>query len=202
MKKIILLIIILGSFPFAEKVIQHKSEKLHPMIVNYLKDFKKVDFWVEYGIESYKPSLRTFKSPYLNDEVIISFTNENLAIFLNHIEKYFEWNNVAIENNVTYEKNIGAIQITLSWEHGKDNWNTQVTKMKTHFFSQNENRHQLILMFYELSFSDGWVTFKQPTMYFDYDDVVRLKQLLDSKYVKSTVDEWREKQKEVDKLFE
>jgi|TARA_B100001971_G_C18115644_1_gene496654 hypothetical protein len=201
-QKIILIITLLVSFPFAEKVLQHKSEILHPKIVNTLKEFKKVNFWVEYGIESYKPSLRTYKSPYINDEVIISFTNENLAIFLNHIEKYFKWNNVAIENNVTNDKKIGATKITLSWEHGNDNWNTQETTMITHFFSQNENRHQFVLMFYELSFSDGWVKFKQPTMYFDYNDVVRLKQLLDSKYVKSTVEEWKEKQKEVDKLFE
>jgi len=201
MKKTILIIPFLVVFLIAEKALQYKSEILHPKIVNTLKEFKKVDFWVEYGIESYKPSLRTYKSPYLNDEVLISFTDNNLAIFLNHIEKYFKWNNIAFENKVTNDKKIGAIEITLSWEHGNNNWQKQETMMITHFFSQNENKHQFLLMFYELSFSDGWVTFRQPTMYFEYDDVVKLKQLLDSNFAKSTVEKWKEKRTEVDKLF-
>ncbi|MEK0337124.1 MAG: hypothetical protein QQN41_06785 [Nitrosopumilus sp.] len=201
MKRIAILITFCISLVFAEKVLQYKSEMLHPQIVNTSKEFKKVDFLVEYGLESYKPSLRTYKSPYLNDEVLISFSDENLAIFLKHIDKYIEWNDVAIENRVTNDKQIGAVKITLSWEHGHNNWQKQETMMVTHFFSQNENRHQFLLMFYELSFSDGWVTFKQPTMYFKYDDIVKLKEILDPRFAKDAVEKWKEKRLEVDKLF-
>ena len=201
MKSIAVLITFFISLLFAEKVLQYKSEMLYPQIVNTLKEFKKIDLWVEFGLESYKPSLRTYKSPYLNDEVLISFSKEYLSIFLKYIDKYIEWNDIAIENRVTNDKKIGVVKITLSWEHGHNNWQKQETMMVAHFFSQNEDRHQFLLMFYELSFSDGWVTFKQPTMYFEYGDVVKLKELLDPSFAKDAVENWKEKQLEVDKLF-
>ncbi len=190
-----------NSLLYAENVLQYKTELLHPQIVNTSKEFKKVDFWVEYGLESYKQSFRTYQSPYLKDEVLISFSDEDLATFLKYIDKYIEWNDVAIENRVTNDKQIGAVKITLSWEHGYDNWQKQETMMVTKFFSQNENRHQFLLIFHELSFSDGWVTFKQPTMYFEYDDIVKLKELLDPGFAKDAVEEWKENRLETDKLF-
>jgi len=179
----------------------------------------KVDFWVAYEPEvtegqwnrqtlSYdneqiiggKPVLQTKRSPYLNDNVQIELTKSEIIKFADMIDKYFEWNKIAIDNNVTNNKSIGDLSIRLSMDLG-DKWEDWDTSMNVYFFSQNNKRHQLLLRFQTLEYADGWVKYKHNTNYFDLEDVTLLKKLLQPDYAHKVVEESIEKEKATDDLF-
>ena len=207
------------SGSIAQSLHHHKSEMMHPLIENSLGNLVKVTFWVAYEAEytegqwnrqtlSYddeqliggKPVLRTMRSPYLNDAVQIELSKNELKKFTALIDKYFEWNKIAIENNVTNNKSLGDVSVHLSLHLG-DEWVDWDTSMNVSFFSQNTTRHQLLLRFQTLEYADGWVKYKHNPNYFDFEDVTLLKKLLQPELAQKIVEESIEKQKVTEDLF-
>lgn len=119
------------------------------------------------------------------------------GIFTALIDKYIEWRNKAIEMEVKLEKTIGDFRLRGYFKLG-DDWHSSFPSswkpclVTASFLSQNKERHQFVLSFGKIRTRNEYINHKPETLYFDYDDVLILREGL-------TVEKLMEVKKEVEK---
>ena len=120
----------------------------------------------------------------------ITLNDENRSVLVQYINKYFEWNKLAIKENTTLEKEIGRINVPLNWRaNNSDEWYRGDVDITVGFFSQNAGRHQLTIAFSEAKASvNYYITNKLETIYLDKNDVDKLSNLLSIEVIKKEVE--------------
>ena len=118
------------------------------------------------------------------------------------VDKYLEWRQTAIENEVKIEKKIEIDFNSFSgFMYGGDLYISENGEMYGTLFSRSEKKHELVLTFEELvSTSNEYITHKPDRLYIEYEDVLNLKKLISDENIEKVIEEIN-KQKEVDNLF-
>lgn len=111
---------------------------------------------------------------YMMFPVAILFTDTLRHALAEHIEKYKDWNKKATEKGVKVDKEIGELPATTVWFKYGDDWEKDSNaKIHVKFFSQNSQKHQLIVYFEELeSDYNEYTTHSPETLYLWWADVI------------------------------
>jgi hypothetical protein len=119
------------------------------------------------------------------------------------LEKYFEWQNKAIEMEVELEKNIDDVVLKGYFKLG-DDWRSSCKKsclIRLSFFSQNTTRHQLVFSFGKINACyNEYSDHKPDQVYMDYNDAIILKSALTQEKLQSVINEV-EKKKSIEDAF-
>jgi hypothetical protein len=110
-----------------------------------------------------------------------------LATFIN---KYLEWNNLAIKEGTTLQKNIGRLLgVPITWKlNNSDHWYDGKVDVSIDFLSQNTKRHQLAITFSEAHADENhYITNKIDTLFFDKTDAIKFNDLLNVETIKSGI---------------
>ncbi len=115
----------------------------------------------------------------------IELKKENRETFIAALDKYFEWEEKAIQIKAKIEKEINRVPVEIRWEFG-DTWYASrlrdKPKMYINFFSQSETRHQLVLQFSKVeSYLNEYIDKKVESLYFNKDLVLKLKEAFSPK---------------------
>jgi len=125
----------------------------------------------------------------------VTLNDENRSVLAQYVNKYFEWNKLAVTENTTLEKEIGRISVPITWRaNNSDEWYRGDVDVAVGFFSQNAKRHQLTISFSEAKASvNYYITNKLETIYFDKDDVDKLSDLLSIDRIKKEIEKKKSK---------
>ncbi|MBZ0190101.1 MAG: hypothetical protein K8F34_00245 [Candidatus Kuenenia stuttgartiensis] len=118
------------------------------------------------------------------------------------IDKYKEWNLKASKNGVTLEKEISKVEVSnTSWKLG-DDWDFGGKSILIiSFFSQSKQRHQLVVSFLKwIDRFNEFSTHTPETLYFDYDEAIKLKNALSEKAIPEFLEKAK-KQAEIEAEF-
>ena len=126
--------------------------------------------------------------------------------FLNAIQKYKEWNSIAIKNKQEIQKDIARVNSEyLYWRYqsSSEGYSSSSYYIVTRFLSQNIKHHQFLLHFPEAkSTYNSYITANPDTLYLEYEEVVKLEKLLTDKAVESAIKTEAEKNKKANELFQ
>lgn len=163
------------------------------------KSLSNKDFALKYDDESDVFYLRT--SDWMND-AWIHLSWKDLDKLRKIFEKYFEWEKLAVEKQITLEKEIpdSTIKTKVTWEFG-DNWYSDKNFILGFiFFSQSSTRHQLVLQTSKAIGSNQFVTYKIDGYYFDKHQVQIFLDSIDEEKIKKQIEKFK-KDKEQKDLF-
>ena len=120
---------------------------------------------------------------------MVRYEVENL---LGYIEKYLEWEKIAVENKVDdMQKKIGEISMICGWAGRRISYDWKVCKAEFFFFVPNQWSHQMAIRFPEIKDSNGTSLFG--IWYMSKDHVLALKKYLSDEHIKKRVKEHKEK---------
>jgi len=138
-----------------------------------------------------KNSLEFYFNDFVNRnsiEINLEKKNEILDI----INKYKEWNDQAIKENVKIEKEINKMKIVeISWKYlsSEDWYGSGRNDIFFKFFSQNTKHHQLLIIFPKVkSYNNEFITNRPETLYLDYNNVLILEKLLSDDYINAQLE--------------
>ena len=134
----------------------------------------------------------------------IHFSPKEIESMRSVLNKFKEWNEIAISNSTKIEKEIpgGRYQCNVSW-NAADNWYFSSSYMDVRFkiFSQSTKRHQLIIYSSKISSTENeYIDFKMPTLYLDLSDVLEFESVISEKNIQSKLEVFN-KHKSKDDLF-
>lgn len=134
----------------------------------------------------------------------IHFSQKEIETMRTVLNKFKEWNEIAITNSTKIEKEIpsGLFKCNVSW-NAADNWYFSSGYMDVRFkiFSQSTKRHQLLIYSNKVSSTENeYIDFKMPTLYLDVSDVLELEKVISDKNIKSKLEEYDDN-KSKDDLF-
>tara|TARA_B100000427_G_C15365169_1_gene531731 strand:+ start:229 stop:795 length:567 start_codon:yes stop_codon:yes gene_type:complete len=129
-------------------------------------------------------------------------TLDNRDTLIKIVDKYLEWRETAIENEVKIQKKIEIdFNSIAAFMYGGELYLSENGKMYGTLFSRSEKKHELVLTFEELvSTSNEYITHKPDILYIKYEDVLNLKKLISDENIEKVIEEIN-KQKDVDNLF-
>lgn len=119
------------------------------------------------------------------------------------IEKYFEWEKIAIKNEAEIEKEIPIrIDVGALWSTWDDKSGMGFGEFFFTFFSQNKKRHQFIISSTKINdILDKNRDTKLDDLYFDKFDVEQLYKVISEETIKENLDKVK-KQQDVESLFQ
>jgi len=200
MKKFINLIIFLV---FTISIYGMDTEVLHGYAYEYNSVLKKLDR-TEYDIK-YSGEEETFflvtSDIFTKNWVYLS--QNDIELLRKTIEKYFEWEKIAIDNRVKIEKIIpnSKIKTGIIWKTG-DNWYKSYNILLDFtFFSQTQTLHQLVISSDKVkSLENQYIENKISTLYFYKEDVIILYNALKADNIDMIIKEYN-KTKNIEELF-
>ena len=138
------------------------------------------------------------------NEAWIHFSPKEIESMRSVLNKFKEWNEIAINNSTEIEKDIpgGRYQCNVSW-NAADNWYFSSGYMDVRFkiFSQSTKRHQLIIYSNKVSSTENeYIDFKMPTLYLDLSDVSDFEAVISEKNIQSKLEAYN-RNKSKDDLF-
>jgi len=119
------------------------------------------------------------------------------------IDKYLEWEALAVEKQVTLEKAIpdSTISGPVVFRFGDDWYSASALELYFSFLSQNENRHQLVINSNKVeSRTNSFIDYKIETLYLDKEQVLLFKDGISEEAFTKKLDDF-EDQKDVDSMF-
>jgi len=132
-----------------------------------------------------------------------SLTREQADSLIAAIEKYKEWNLKASKKGVTLEKEINKVMSSRTfWKIGNGDWKLGWgANLAIYFLSQSEQKHQLVIVFpkFKAKYND-YSTHRPETLYFNYDEAMRLKEALTEKAISIFIEKAK-KQAEIEAEF-
>ena len=144
MKKITLLILFCFSsiFVFADEILIYKG-----VSQNYnslLEQLIEASFAIKYDTE--KKVFYFYSSDFMNSGWV-TLTETQLNSLKNTLDKYIEWEKLAVEKEVKIEKEFpdSKISTDVTWKFGDEWYFSKRLDVYFKFFSQNTTRHQFIL---------------------------------------------------------
>ena len=161
------------------------DEKLVYFIVDIKKKYTNVEIRYEDWIHTYT----------------LDLTIQDRENILLSISKYKEWQEIAISNKVEVEKNINNFKISRIYWGTSNNFDKIMNKpeITLRIFSQNIERHQLVIISEKLI--SGYSTNDLPTIYLEYDEVIKLEKILSEENISNSIVKEIEKTSKVDELF-
>ena len=134
----------------------------------------------------------------------IHFSENKIESMRTVIDKYQEWNDIAIENNTKIEKEItgGRFECTVSW-YSADEWYHSSSDMSVIFkiFSQSTTWHQMMIYSSKVSSTENeYIDFKMPTLYLDLAHAEELKQIISQENIEAKLSAYN-KEKANEDLF-
>lgn len=144
---------------------------------------------------------------YNNNSYIyfITLSDKERKLLLNAIDKYKQWNKIAIDNKAEADKMIDSFDITsIFWRLQNQNSGYMGTDIGMHikFFSQTKDRHQFVIYFDEAkSDKNQFITVSVPTLYLDNKEILKLEKLLQNSHINKTLKAELEKKKTINTLF-
>ncbi len=164
-----------------------------------LKNLTDEEYAIKYDDESDIFYLRT--ADWINNAWIHLSWND-LAKFRKNIEKYFEWEKIAIEQKTELEKQLPDATITtkITWKYGDDWYSAKNFVLSFIFFSQSVTRHQFVLTTSKATGSNQFVTYKIDGFYFDKNQIQQLYDALNEETLKKQIADFK-KAKEKESLF-
>ena len=164
-----------------------------------IKEFSSEEYAIKYDDKDDIFYLRT--SDWINN-AWIHLTWNDLAKLRMNLEKYFEWEKLAVEKSVKLEKALPNSEIStkVTWKFGDDWYSAWYFTLNFTFYSQNTSRHQLVLTSSKATGSNQFVTYKIDGYYFDKKHVQQLYDAINEEALKKQVAEIK-KNKEAETLF-
>jgi hypothetical protein len=165
-----------------------------------IKSFDKVLYTVKYDDKDKVYYL--FLSDYTK-KIWIDISENNLMQIRKNIEKYFEWEKIAVEKQVKIEKILpdSAILTEVSWKEFDCWYNSYLLKISFTFFSQNTSRHQLVVFTNKAqSIESKYNSYEIEGLYFDKEDVEYLYSQIEENNIASLIQKHND-QKDTESLF-
>lgn len=133
----------------------------------------------------------------------IHLTRNDIAKLRKNIEKYFEWEKLAVEKAVKLEKDLpdSTINTEVTWKFGDDWQSAMGLNVYFVFFSQNTTRHQLVLYSSKAtSYKNQFITYKMDDLYFDKNQVQQLYNAIKEETLSKQLEEIK-KNNEIKNIF-
>ena len=161
------------------------DEKLVYFIVDVKKKYTNIEMRYEDWIYTYT----------------LDLTIQDRENILLSISKYKEWQEIAISNKVEVEKDINNFKISRIYWGTPNNFDKIMNKpeITLRIFSQNIERHQLVIISEKLI--SGYSTDDLPTIYLEYDEVIKLEKILSEENISNSILKEVEKTSKADELF-
>lgn len=161
----------------------------------FLKGFSDAKFLIKYSDD--EEVFYLYTSDVFN-KAWINISSEDLEKTRKTIGKYLDWVKIATEKQVEIDKEIpeSEIQTSISWKFGDDWYSSDSFKLNFHAFSQNIQRHQLVISSNKVeSDRNEFVSIKLDTLYLDQDQAAEFLSGIDPETVKKIIAEHDSKQK-------
>ena len=173
---------------FSEEIdIYHGTASTYNTI---LKDLYDSDYAIRYETDNEHYYLVT--SDYLNQGWIF-LNHENIVTLRYILNKYLEWESMAIEKQVAIEKDIpdSRISTKVSWLYGDDYYNSNHFNLYFVFFSQNENWHQLVIKSNKAESSKNeYIDYKLDSLYLNKENVLDLLNSISDKSIEIVINDY------------
>jgi len=150
-----------------------------------------------------KRLISLFTTDFLNN-YFIAFSDDEIKLLRDAISKYKIWRETAIKNEIELQKEINEFEVDNIFWAMKDSTGYKMTNpsIALIFLSQNTNRHQLVIVAQNLkSDNDIDITQTLPKIYLDYEEVIKLENLLNEENINSTMEEKIKAKQKEDCLF-
>lgn len=139
---------------------------------DFLKGFVDAQFLIKYDDE--EEIYYIFTSDIFND-IWIDITSEQLAAIRSTVSKFIDWEKIATDKQVEIDKQIpdSEIDTSITWKYGDDWYFGSNFKIYFSAFSQNTERHQLVISSNKVdSKKNKYISAKLDTLYLDIDQVL------------------------------
>jgi hypothetical protein len=153
------------------------------------------EYQIQYDTE--KNQYYFYTSDFLTKGWIV-LSDGNIESLRNSLSKYFSWESTAVTNKVKLEKELpgSVISTNVIWKYGDDWFNAYNITLKLIFFSQSEQRHQLVIYSNKVtSTSNQFIEYKLEGTYLEKSEVLSLYQDLKIENIKITFEKYAEQQK-------
>jgi len=130
-------------------------------------------------------------------------SREQADTVMSAIEKYIQWTEKAIKNEVTLKKQIDTINLPYSfWQVGKgDRHFSDSAVLRMYFFSQSAQTHQFVFVFPRFKdIENEYLEYTPNNLFFDYKEAVKFRDALSRSAVKKLLIEAK-KQAEIEDGF-
>ncbi len=139
----------------------------------------------------------------------IKLDRSGMNMLISVLDKYLEWEKIAVENETTITKDIpiGPVRTAVGWEYGDDwyfssGWDTPSNgplELEATFFSQNNTNHQLVLSTNKVeSLTNKYIDYEMETLYFSKSQVLALKEGISEEAIEDLLLKIKEEEKESD----
>jgi|TARA_B100001971_G_C18050446_1_gene462559 hypothetical protein len=197
-KFIILVFLIFSTILFADQELYQKVTGYH--FNDVWKSMSDFNLDLRYDIDEDKVYIYIPEFIYT---VAYELDKEDRQKFISVLEKYFEWQQKAIEMEVKLEKNIDDVELK-GYFKLNDDWQSSCYKsclIRFSFLSQNTTRHQLVFSFGKINACyNEYSDHKPDQVYMEYDDAVILKDALTEEKLQTVIIEV-EKKKSIEDAF-
>lgn len=139
-----------------------------------LKGFTSSQFLIKYSDE--EKVFYLFTSDILN-KTWITITENDLEKLRSILNKFIEWEKIAIEKQIIIDKDIpeSTIRTEVTWKYGDDWYSNSNFEIYFLALSQNEKRHQLVIHSNKVESSKNeFITSKLDALYLDIEQVISL----------------------------
>jgi hypothetical protein len=142
-----------------------------------------------------------FYSSFFGIKTWIYLNRNNFTKMRTIFEKYFEWEDTAIKNKVTVNRDIpdSRINQSVSWTSGTYWYSSNRLSFAFKLFSQTETRHQLIMSFSQVT--SDYLDYQIDSLYFDKSQVRTLYNAISDTNITKELDAIKKKKESVDSLF-
>ena len=134
----------------------------------------------------------------ISDSYKTKITIIDVDSFINFLLKYKEWYQIAKENNVKLDKEIGKLNFYISWFYNSKDYKSLYNNYKDLLISfiTTNNDYFISLKIPEIQSSDNqFIKYPEKYLYISYEDIILLLNLLKQDNIDSLIN----KQKEIDK---
>lgn len=164
-----LLLIAFGSIS-ADEIAMYVGNAGH--YNEYLSNMTNTQFAIKYNTE--RDQYFFFSSDFMSKGWVYLDT-EDIQKLRDILNKYLEWEVIAIENDVLLKKEIpnSRIEGKLSFRYGDEWYSSSGLRMNFTFFSQSVERHQLVIGSNKVdSTTNQFIDYQITKLYLGHDDVV------------------------------
>ncbi|PLW80817.1 hypothetical protein C0585_00630 [Candidatus Woesearchaeota archaeon] len=207
MKKIIFIFLILFSVTIFSKDYINIYKGTPERYNNVWKKFNSIEFDIDYYP---KEKVFYFRFNDVLTPVNIRIPNNqkkekdklsNKIIKL--CNKYIEWVKIALENKAEIDKPLpkGELRnLCIVWKLGNEVFQSSDSfDIQTYVFSQNLKKHAFLLKFQKAySTKNQFITIKPETLYFGYNDIIRMKKALSPENLSNAEKEFKKEQEKND----
>jgi len=138
------------------------------------------------------------------DKCRIKLKEEDLEKLKKNVDKYFEWEKIALEKEVMLEKELpdSMIKTDVVWTKGEYVYTAEEFELHFKFFSQNPKRHQLVIFSNRVYSKENlFIDFSSKKMYLEDSQVYFLGDNLKKENIKERISEIEKENKEKEALF-